>query len=490
MTDYLIVGGGPSGLTVAWELAKAGFTAEILEKHSTLGGLHRVMRTDQGLFREHGPRIYSTSYVNFASLWAEMMADPRATREAGPTFQELFTPYRFQISSIGGQTFWDMTWREKVWLTAAFLSFLVRPHTWREVTLQTFLETHQFSTSTRDYLDRVARLTDGAGADRYSMFTFFQLLNQNFLNQLLQPIQATDRQLITEWKRALAETGKVSFRLNTTVTGWSSQDGLILENGETLRAKRGYIFALPPQDLFAGLIQPEKFSTTTNWTADQWRQWDRSTRYDTYIPMTFHWWNFPARFMPAVYGFPKSDWGVAWIVLSDYFSGKQGVLISASITLPNAKSTRTGLTAHQTVDENQLKREVFRQIRQGFSDQPSGFPVGPPDYALLSPEVYYQDGQWKNRDHAWIRTTEPVTFPVDLGLADQDKSRVYSVGTHNGNSPYDFTSLESAVTNALVASQQILGRRTRKIKRPWEIRTLLGWILLSVALIFVVLRFL
>ena len=125
-----------------------------------LGGHHRVLRTGGGLFTEHGPRIYSDNYQNFRRLLHEMGLD----------FHDLFTPYKFSISSIGGRTFWDLTWREKFWMAVASLQFFLAPtarDTWKHITLAEFMAQHAFTAATRDYFDRLSRLTDGAGADQW-----------------------------------------------------------------------------------------------------------------------------------------------------------------------------------------------------------------------------------------------------------------------------------------------------------------------------------
>ena len=62
--DYAIVGGGPSGLTLAYILGKKGYKCILVDKNPTLGGCHRVIRYKE-LFSEHGPRIYSKGFLNF-----------------------------------------------------------------------------------------------------------------------------------------------------------------------------------------------------------------------------------------------------------------------------------------------------------------------------------------------------------------------------------------------------------------------------------------
>ena len=72
--DYIIVGGGPSGMTLAWIFGSKNKKVLLIEKEAVLGGCHRVHRVD-GYFSEHGPRIYSNSYVMFIKLLQNMNID-------------------------------------------------------------------------------------------------------------------------------------------------------------------------------------------------------------------------------------------------------------------------------------------------------------------------------------------------------------------------------------------------------------------------------
>ena len=70
--DYVIIGGGPSGLTLAWCLAFSYHKkVAVIERESSLGGCHRVIRVN-GLFSEHGPRIYVDNYFMFQKILVEM----------------------------------------------------------------------------------------------------------------------------------------------------------------------------------------------------------------------------------------------------------------------------------------------------------------------------------------------------------------------------------------------------------------------------------
>ena len=59
--DHCIIGCGPCGLTLASLLPGNNI---LIEKDKNIGGCHRVS-LQEGLFSEHGPRIYGTTYIKF-----------------------------------------------------------------------------------------------------------------------------------------------------------------------------------------------------------------------------------------------------------------------------------------------------------------------------------------------------------------------------------------------------------------------------------------
>ena len=52
--EYVVIGGGVSGLAAAWFLRKAGHDVRLLEKNSAVGGCMRTLRQD-GFLLEQGP---------------------------------------------------------------------------------------------------------------------------------------------------------------------------------------------------------------------------------------------------------------------------------------------------------------------------------------------------------------------------------------------------------------------------------------------------
>ena len=95
--DYIIVGGGPSGLTSALYLSSLTNTRVLLiDKNPSLGGCHRVIRVgEENYFTEHGPRMYSSAYLNFKTI----------LRKIDTSFEDVFVKSRFNLQSRSTKNF-------------------------------------------------------------------------------------------------------------------------------------------------------------------------------------------------------------------------------------------------------------------------------------------------------------------------------------------------------------------------------------------------
>jgi len=80
--DYVIVGAGPAGLTLATQLAPLGFKIAVIEAAGSVGGCHRARRDAAGYFGEHGPRVYSGCYLAVKDV----------LRTLGTTWDRMFVP--------------------------------------------------------------------------------------------------------------------------------------------------------------------------------------------------------------------------------------------------------------------------------------------------------------------------------------------------------------------------------------------------------------
>lgn len=435
--DLVIIGGGPAGLALAQCVSHLNKKILIIEKEKVLGGCHRVRRIN-GLFTEHGPRVYSLTYTVFQDLLKEM----------GVKFTDLFTKYNFSITQIGGETvFSTLTWGELFMLFIEFSKLMLNDYHGRNIILKNFLEDNRFNLDSIDMIDRVCKLTDGGGVDKYTLYEFLQLFNQQFFYSLYQPKLPNDEGLITIWKKHLEAKG-VIFYLDTAIKKINISENNInsievsYDNHLEIITADKYIFAIPPQNLYQ---LTSNFSIPHSW--GNLKNFAEETAYIDYISVTFH-WNKNLK-LNKVYGFPKSSWGVAFIVLSDYMTFNESdskTVISAAVTISDRKSKNNNKIADECTDQ-ELVDEIFLQLKEAYPDLP------PPTISIISPGVKFNRDKkkWISEDTAYIITSGKGYLP----FKNEKLQNMYNLGTHNGKSYYKFTSLESAVSNSVILSKEL-----------------------------------
>lgn len=408
INDYIIVGSGPAGLTTAWFLSKAGKKCIILEKSEQLGGCHAVKRVNGNFFTEHGPRVYSSSYKCFQNLLKDMNLD----------FYKLFTPYQFNISNIGDSGFLDVLGAFEIlsFMRAYVECFLFRIN-YKNTSVLEYMEDKLFNDESKDYIDRICRLTDGAGADNYSMSKFLQLINQESVNKLFQPKIPNDKGLIKLWTDKLNNNG-VTIQSNVEVLEiYEDIFGFGVKTSNEIVYGKNIIFAIPPYEL-------SKISNIGN-IKNMDKNWLYRNTYNNYISISFG-WNVDLK-LPKVWGLPKSKHGVAFTVMSDYFKEfNKTSEIPESKTLISACFTKD-INPEEIENEDDLKNLMLSELRESFPElpEPNMFAIGP-------------------KRTAYIQSPHNSQI-LDFKIAD----RIYTVGTHNGKSNYAFTSMESAVANSM-----------------------------------------
>lgn len=445
--DMVIVGAGPAGLALAQCCSSIGKRVLLIDREYDVGGCHRVRRY-RDFFTEHGPRIYSTTYKVFITL----------LRDMGLDFYDLFTPYNFTISDIGNQTVWKtLSYSELFTLAIEFIKLLFNNDYGIDITMATFMKVNSFGSKSFELIDRICRLTDGADASKYTLNEFLQLFNQQYFHKIYQPKYPNDNGLFKLWKRHLYNSdvdmllGYNVDRIIRDPYSGTISDIVITQRdhatntvSESILVSGGnFVMAVPPLHLIDILSNSDKSVQNCWGDFDLLRKWAFHTAYIEYVSLTFH-WDYPLD-LPKIYGFPKTSWGLAYIVLSDYMdfdSIDSRTVISLAITITD-KPNANGKTADQS-NYQELVNETFAQLRQSFPQIPK------PSRILLSPGVYHDGARWISRDTAFITSANADYLPFTGSI-----SNLFSVGTHNGKHIYRFTSMESAVTNAVAMAHYL-----------------------------------
>jgi hypothetical protein len=345
-------------------------------------------------------------------------------------FEELFIPYNFNITNVGGNSIKDMELFEIFWFGVEIFRMYFYPKFSIGISCLKYMKSKNFTDKTIDYVDRVCRLTDGAGADRYTLFEFLQNFNQNIPYNLYQPKKPNDIGLFKHFKTLLEQKG-VKFVFNTEINKLEENNGKITKiiatkgsNNLKLKA-RNFIMAIPPINLLKILNNSNKNIKTSFGNYNKLAKWVNDTNYNVYISITLH-WNTKIE-LANIWGFPSSDWGIAFIVLSDYMNFNKEhskTIISCCITKAYTKSNFTGKTAMES-NEIELKKEVFRELYNTFKNIPK------PDKIIISPGDNKTNNGWNTKDNAFLMTPE-VVHGYPIKLQSNTYSNLYSVGTHSG----------------------------------------------------------
>ena len=437
--DIIIIGGGPAGLGLAHYCSYLGnIKILVIEKEDQIGGCHRVKRVN-GIFTEHGPRIYSSTYVNFINILKEINED----------FFTLFTPDKLQTSFVSKNTiFATMSLRELYVLTMQIVYLIIYSDYGTNCTVETFTKINNFSKETVDMLDRLVRLLDGSNIKNYSLNALLQSINQQSLYTVYQPSHELDKTVFKKWKKFL-ESRNVDFLLDTSVFNFHKEKDIIVSCEVINKSKqkhiikgKQFVIATPPESLLKIL----KYTQIKDAFGDYGtlKKWAFDTNYIEYISISFHWNKTFG--LPLKLGF-NTEWGITFVVLSDYTKFNQPnskTVISAAVTIVDAKSSYNQKTANECEEKQEIINEVFRQLKIIY---PS---LDQPTISILNPNNYYDDDnkKWNCVDTAFVHNINTLHIP----FKSEKYKNMYNLGTHNGKNKYKFTSLESAISNAMCLS--------------------------------------
>lgn len=428
--DYIISGAGPAGLTLAYLLAKNNKSVLIIEKAQTIGGCHRVSRVD-GLFSDHGPRVYSSSYVNFISILGDM----------NMKFEDYFVKYNSNFTQNI-----QLNLSEISSLIVELIKFIVNPMNGRRTSMKTFCDSANFTESGKNYIDLICRLSDGGDYSRYTLYQFIAVINYQMFYPLYQPKRPLDEEFFPMIQSKLEEL-EVKVITNSEITRVSDKN-VITNTGDVYKGKK-VILAIP-------LEMVAKLHKGYTGVAIK-------TAYIKYVHIMFHWSvSFDTSKIDV---YKNSNYGIQYIVQSKFTKFKEPeseVVISSIITRPELVR---GLTYPQ------IKDIIINHMRSIDGDIPENFK------SILYPGNFVNEkGDWDNKDTSFIMTPDS-----DLVDFKTDKDWLYILGPYNKYSPYPATTLESAVANS-IKLYNILEKDNIRIKKAWRLSDIISILILCIVI--------
>jgi len=445
---YVIIGSGPCGLTVAYILSKLKKKVTIVEREESIGGCHQVRRTYNNRFTEHGPRIYLDNYVNFIQILNDMGID----------FYELFTKSDESFSKSSKDMLKHVSPLELLSLTYHYICFMFDKDSYKKYTMYDIVS--GFSNDAKRYIDIQCKTTDGAGMKVYTVYEYFELINQCVLYDLYEPKFSNDYVLFELIKKYLTNN-KVKFIQNQNIQQIRDTNHILSDKGTLIYFDE--LIICTPLNHLVDILKSSRNLKNIFGHFDDIQRYSKYTDYLPYLSFTLHWNDYVTHQFPTVIG----EWKVFLKDISkktkDPFSK---TIYSGALVELEIKSKTTHKTANQTDNHIDLLNEIYNQLNREIKF------VKAPDEIILSPAVYRSYEQWKTVDTAFMFTKRSKPFPFTSVIRN-----IHSVGTHNLHSYIPFTSYESATQNAISFCHHLLpeSETVIKIKDIRRLDSILVW---------------
>jgi hypothetical protein len=419
--DYVIIGGGPTGMTLAWLFSTNDKKVALIEKNNNLGGYHYINRVD-GYYSEMGPNLYSNSYIMFNEILKDMNL----------YFFDLFIPYKLNSINL-------FTISENICLLKEFIIYMFSSNYGKNILMNNFMTNNNFSKKSILHVEKICKLSNGTTLDNYTLYQFLQLFNHHTFYKLYQPLEPNDIGLINKWKNKLLETKNVDIYFETQITKLHTNSNFNITHIQGIKNNKivniygnKFILAIPPQSLIQ-LLQNSTGLENSFGPLPLLKIWANDNSYVNYISLTLH---YNINMDIPINNIIKSDWNIIYIVLADYinlYDNTTYKVISIMITVLDKKNEYEK-TANQC-----SKTEIIDYIKKKFNFLPI------PDKILFSPNITRYDNKWTNVNTSFTLST----FNNFMEPKSKISNNLYAIGIYNGKSNYNFISLESAVQNAI-----------------------------------------
>ncbi len=333
--DYIIIGAGPTGLTIADGLSHLGYSCLIIEKSDVVGGCHATFPHSPCL-----PLVYSKTYLNFRSLHFHDSSH--------------FKPY-----PVPNDMFSCLTRNEKRSIQYVIFRTLFNPNYGRNQSCADFFETCQFSKETINYFSRLIRwISNGSDVSRFTLHDLLHIYNHRLLDNLIVPKH--NIKWVEHWKTHLESTRHVQFRFNTEIVDMNKHKGRILSISTTTNE----LIHVNDDVIFTGsILSLQKFIPTPAYLNNDWFALHKSLPQPSIL---FKFQSIKKRFNPP--SLIVGEWGLKCL----WYQKDNDLLVTiTNITKQSSILQKSCLELLQmrVIDVVMISSEVIRQLRAEYTNQ-------------------------------------------------------------------------------------------------------------------------
>lgn len=435
--DYIIVGMGPTGLTLGLNLLKTNKTVLFIEAEKEIGGCWKVDYTNEGYFVEHSPKVLSkTGTKQFNKLIKYLGVHPN--------YNDIYINSTFL--NIVGTIFKQFLVTDIIKLGVYVFLYLISLNN-KKISIKDWCISKNISIKAQGYLNIISIAISNT-YDKLTLHAFINFMYRRYqylfnLQQLYQP---------NEWLTAcfdkLKKNKNVRFQMNTRVKRFTMSDDntvseVLTDYDEVHRAKE-YICCVPIRALYAimkGSFQPNWFSTF-----NRFKHFVDNSSY-TGIGFQLHYTKFfklPERWCWSCVG----DWKVIVVDKTHLLKTKSydkeiKQVLSCVIVDLDSKSKYIKKSVNECSKIDEIVKEATRQINE------RGEILYAPKRTTVSQTVYRSEFGWDSINSS---------FSYSMGkLPCKGKmTNLYSVGPHNMD--------EVVIIDTAIESAQRFTKNVLKIK--------------------------
>lgn len=418
--NICIFGGGPTGLRLTDELSKKGFSVELHERESKLGGCWKV-DWENGYYREHSPRVMSTGYKRVLKLFSHFNQNTSAIYGS-----KIHTFYIFLNYFYSHLTKLDI-------LKALNGMYFVRKEDKR--TLGEWMEDNNFSEKGKKALDKLA-LSIATNKDEILAYPFFISISEGQGAKLIQ--SRNNDEWIYLWEKELSQRKNVKIFKDIELTKFEiTNNKLSAICGTDKRKADTYICSMPLYALKDVLSKSPK-EVKNNWM--DFEDFEKFTSQSSYSGIGFQ-LHFTEKIKtPITWCGKLTDWSIEVISISSYSeAASKNPFIkdvwSCVIVNTNAYSNYLQKKVNEIDDINKVINELIRQLSVSH-----GIVIRPFKVTTSKGIFYNKKNKYWDMPHSAYNPSFGGALPVKGNI-----DNLYSVGPHN---IYEIALLEGAFKSA------------------------------------------
>lgn len=392
---YIIVGGGPAGLTLAYILAINNISITLIESNDQLGGSWNSQWIDDKYFSENAPRVMVSSNNMYSMLHHIGMTESDFANVYGNSFDTNVKMFRFLHKHFNLQDYLIFT-------QASIKYRFVKDC----ISVQDWLDESSMSSSGKKAMTTISILLcdhpeNTNVCDLFNMFGFSpiplrQMREPNKWHELIeQHIKSMQNVYIYKNNSVL------SIIHNSTS---EKVDGVVIQDNKTQVQNSLYadnIVLCTQSSGLSSILGNSNSIVQNNWLPYEYmKTWTNHTYYNGF--------GFQLHFKCTV-DMPEDwcwscmgDWTVIILPVSNWLKTISKVpdintVWSCCIVDMNTKCKRLNKTANECSDQQEVVNECIRQIK----DQYNLFPT--PDIVTTSEGLRHINSKWESRNTGFTR---------------------------------------------------------------------------------------